>query len=77
MGRVVRTCVAFLVITVLLNAGIIYAAFRMNLGDYVSASDYKKGTSILSTQGGIIKGAGSIICFINSAVIKISSITVI
>ncbi len=53
MGRVVRTCVAFLVITVLLNAGIIYAAFRMNLGDYVSASDYKKGTSILSTQSGI------------------------
>ncbi|MDE7307938.1 MAG: trypsin-like peptidase domain-containing protein [Lachnospiraceae bacterium] len=53
MGRVVRTCVAFLVITVLLNAGIIYAAFQMNLGDYVSASDYKKGTSILSTQSGI------------------------
>jgi len=53
MGRVVRTCVAFLVITVLLNTGIIYAAFKMNLGDYVSASDYKKGTSILSTQSGI------------------------
>lgn len=53
MGRVVRTCVAFLVITVLLNAGIIYAAFQMNLGNYVSASDYKKGTSILSTQSGI------------------------
>lgn len=53
MGRVVRICVAFLVATVLLNAGIIYAAFQMNLGDYVTASDYKKGTSILSTQSGI------------------------
>ena len=53
MGRVVRTCTAFLLITVLLNAGITYAAFKMNLGDYVTASDYKKGTSILSTQSGI------------------------
>lgn len=53
MGRVVRTCTAFLLVTVLLNAGIIYAAFKMNLGDYVTASDYKKGTSILSTQSGI------------------------
>lgn len=69
MRRVVRTCVAFLIITVLLNAGIIYAAFKMNLGDYVSASDYKKGTSILSTQSGInnqLEGSSDIVTAGNS-----------
>lgn len=53
MGRVVRTCTAFMLITVLLNAGIMYAAFEFNLGDYVTSEDYKKGASILSTQNSI------------------------
>lgn len=53
MGRVVRTCVAFLLITVLINAGVLYAAFQFNLGDYVTSADYKKGTSIQSTQNRI------------------------
>lgn len=52
-GRVVKICVACMLITVLLNAGILYAAFEFNLGDYVTSADYKKGASILSTQSSI------------------------
>jgi serine protease Do len=50
MGRVVRTCTAFLLVTVLINAGVTYAALRLNVGNYVTSADYKKSASIQSTQ---------------------------
>lgn len=53
MGRVVRTCVGFMLITVLLNGGILYAAFQANIGGYVTSEDYNKSTSIQSTQNNI------------------------
>ncbi len=53
MGRVVRTCVGFMLITVLLNGGILYAALQANIGGYVTSEDYNKSTSIQSTQNNI------------------------
>ncbi len=53
MGRVAGTCTAFLMATVLINAGVTYAALHFNIGDYVKSSDYKKGSAILSTQSNI------------------------
>lgn len=53
MGKVFATCVAFLLVTVLINSAVIYAAFKYNVGGYVTSEDYKKGSAILSTQSNI------------------------
>lgn len=53
MGRVVRTCVGFMLITVVVNSAVMYGAMKANLGGYVTSSEYKKSTSLLSTQNNI------------------------
>jgi serine protease Do len=53
MGRVVRTCVGFMLITVVVNSAVMYGAMKANLGGYVTSSEYKKSTSLLSTQSNI------------------------
>lgn len=57
--KVASICAVFMGITLVANAAVTYTALKLNIGNYVTADNYNKGTSI-KTTGDSLSGKSSV-----------------